>query len=241
MEVEEEICLKMMLWRSLPEWENLTHQWYQSEVSELDVRKVRQVTGEYRGRVNHLMGASEEDQHSDVLFHLDSRISLLEEKVVILFASRPHPGSCRPTGPPPTRPRPPASGSHRTNPEGMENRLKQIEERLEEATIPIKEYTRKDMYVLGDLSHLDTLLLDTDLTLHLLHHSQHGLHIKTDTIKWKNTHTIIKHTLDSLRELEEEWLALDPVLSTCVAHETFPLQATTFAITSIFLTHIITK
>ncbi|KAK3880038.1 hypothetical protein Pcinc_015425 [Petrolisthes cinctipes] len=51
------------------------------------------------------------------------------------------------------------------------------------------------MYVLGDLSHLDTLLLDTDLTLHLLHHSQHGLHIKTDTIKWKNTHTSIKHTL----------------------------------------------
>ncbi|KAK3880039.1 hypothetical protein Pcinc_015426 [Petrolisthes cinctipes] len=124
MEVEEEICLKMMLWRSLPEWEDLTHQWYQvslwlggstvayaygmrkkvrngekeedakqtkdktglSEVSELDVRKVRQVTGEYRGRVNHLMGASEEDQHSDVLFHLDSRISLLEEKLHVLEA-----------------------------------------------------------------------------------------------------------------------------------------------------------
>ncbi|KAK4311954.1 hypothetical protein Pmani_016585 [Petrolisthes manimaculis] len=140
-EVEEEICLKMMLWRSLSEWEDLTHRWYQSEVSELDVRKVRQVTGEYRGRVNHLMGASEEDQHSDVLFHLDSLVSLLEEKLPVLealtdSALRPrhwqeidaslssslpralYPGSCRPTGPPPTHPHPPASGSHRTTPEG---------------------------------------------------------------------------------------------------------------------------
>lgn len=46
---------------------------------------------------------------------------------------------------------------------------------------------------------------------------------------------------DALRELEEEWLALDPVLTTCVAHETFPLQATTFATTTIFWTHTITK
>lgn len=53
----------------------------QSEVSGLDVRKVRQVTGEYRGKVNHLMAASEEEQHSDVLLHLHSLVSLLEEKV----------------------------------------------------------------------------------------------------------------------------------------------------------------
>ncbi|KAK3885101.1 hypothetical protein Pcinc_010652 [Petrolisthes cinctipes] len=264
MEVEEEICLKMMLWRSLSEWEDLTHQWYQSEVSELDVRKVRHVTGEYRGRVNHLMGASEEDQHSDVLFHLDSLVSLLEEKLPVLealtdSALRPRHWQEIDASLSSSLPRALTLAhvdqlalhqhahtlqqvAHTAQLQReMENRLKQIEERWEEATIPIKDYTRKDMYVLGDLSHLDTLLLDTDLTLHLLLHSQHGLHIKTDTIKWKNTHTIIKHTLDSLRELEEEWLALDPVLTTCVAQETFPLQATTFATTSIFWTHIITK
>lgn len=53
----------------------------QSKVSELDVRKVRQVTGEYRGKVNHLMAASEDEEHSDVLLHLHSLVSLLEEKV----------------------------------------------------------------------------------------------------------------------------------------------------------------
>ncbi|KAK4320548.1 hypothetical protein Pmani_008612 [Petrolisthes manimaculis] len=256
-EVKEEICLKMMLWRSLSEWEELTHRWYQSEVSELDVRKVRHVTGEYRGRVNHLMGASEEDQHSDVLFHLDSLVSLLEEKLPVLealtdSALRPRHWQEIDASLSSSLPRALTLAhvdqlalqqvAHTAQLQReMENRLKQIEERWEEATIPIKDYTRKDMYVLGDLSHLDTLLLDTDLTLHLLLHSQHGLHIKTDTIKWKNTHTIIKHTLDSLREVEEEWLALDPVLTTCVAHEIFPLQATTFATTSIFWTHIITK
>ncbi|KAK4312552.1 hypothetical protein Pmani_016019 [Petrolisthes manimaculis] len=233
-EVEEEICLKMMLWRSLSEWEDLTHRWYQSEVSELDVRKVRHVTGEYRGRVNHLMGASEEDQHSDVLFHLDSLVSLLEEKLPVMealtdSALRPRHWQEIDASLSSSLPRALTLAhvdqlalhqhthtlqqvTHTAQLQReMENRLKQIEERWEEATIPIKDYIRKDMYVLEDLSHLDTLLLETDLTLHLLLHSQHGLHIKTDTITWKNTHTIIKHTLDRIVALvspQQETLTL---------------------------------
>lgn len=72
-----------------------------------------------------------------------------------------------------------------------------MEESWEAATIPVVDYIRKDTYILGDLTHLDSLLLDTDLTLHRLLHSQHALHIKSETVKWKNIHTIIRQTLVS--------------------------------------------
>lgn len=75
----------------------------------------------------------------------------------------------------------------------------QLEEDWEVASIPVQAYTRKDLYVLGDLTDLESLLLASDLTLHLLLHSQHALHIKNESVKWKNIHTIIKETVVSDR------------------------------------------
>ncbi|XP_042865646.1 uncharacterized protein LOC122249110 [Penaeus japonicus] len=116
----------------------------------------------------------------------------------------------------------------------MENRLKKLEEDWEVAAIPVQAYTRKDLYVLDDLSELESLLLASDLTLHLLLHSQHALHIKNETVRWKNIHTIIKETVAALRDFETEWLALDLVLSSCTAMEVFPLQAAVFSAASCF-------
>lgn len=79
----------------------------------------------------------------------------------------------------------------------------QVQQKWEAAKLPVEDYTRKDMYILGALAPMDSLLLETELTLHLLLHSQHAVHIKPETVKWKNTHTIIKHTLVRDREIRE--------------------------------------
>nr|XP_045596380.1 dynein axonemal heavy chain 6-like [Procambarus clarkii] len=214
-EVEEEISLKMLLWRSLSEWEELTERWYQSEVRTLDVGEVSRVTQEYRDKVDYLMGAT---QHSDVLLHLQALVSHLHEKLPVLEAltdSALRPRHWQEIDAALGQPLPPAltlahvdhmalhqhahtlqQVAHTAQLQRqMENRLKKVEESWEAATIPVVEYTRKDMYVLGDLVDLESLLLHTDLTLHLLLHSQHALHIKSETIKWKNIHTIIRQTL----------------------------------------------
>ncbi|XP_053633338.1 dynein axonemal heavy chain 6-like [Cherax quadricarinatus] len=253
-EVEQEISLKMLLWRSLYEWEELTERWYQNEVRSLDVKEVSGVTLKYREKLDYLMAAT---AHSDVLLHLQSLITHLQEKLPVLEAltdsalrprhwqeidaalSEPLPSSL-------TLAHVDEMGLHKHAhtlqqvahtaqlQRDMEDRLKKVEESWEAATIPVVDYIRKDMFVLGDLAQLDSLLLDTDLTLHLLLHSQHALHIKSETIRWKNIHTIIRQTLVALRDFEEEWVALEPVLSSCSAHEIFPLHASVFASVSTF-------
>ncbi|KAK8381897.1 hypothetical protein O3P69_015122 [Scylla paramamosain] len=242
-EVEEEISLKMLLWRSMSEWEELTRQWYQSEVRGLDVTQVTQVTLEYRAKVDYLMNATE---HSDVLLHLHGLVTHLQDKLPVLEAltdSALRPRHWEEIDAALSQPLPPAftlahvderrlhehahtlqQVAHTAQLQReMENRLNQVQQKWEAAEVPVRDFIRKDVYILGDLAPLDSLLLETELTLHLLLHSQHSLHIKRETVRWKNTHTIIKHTL-----FEEEWLSLDPVLTTCVAHEVFPLHAATF-------------
>ncbi|XP_068222067.1 dynein axonemal heavy chain 6-like [Palaemon carinicauda] len=260
-EVEEEITLKMLLWKSLSEWEALTEDWYQKEVKNLDVVEVRKITFEYRGKVDYLLKTT---QHSDVLLHLKSLVNSLEEKLPVLealtdTALRPRHWQeidmdlGQPLPSPLTLAQVDAMNLHTHAhtlqqvahtaqlQREMENRLKQVIQDWEASTIPVSDYVRKDTYQLGNLEPLESLLLSTDITLHLLLHSQHALHIKQETVKWKNIHTIIKGTLTAMKEFEEEWMALDPVLSTVTAHEVFPLQATTFAASTAFWTKVMTR
>ncbi|XP_066941288.1 dynein axonemal heavy chain 6-like [Macrobrachium rosenbergii] len=260
-EVEEEITLKMLLWKSLSQWEALTEDWYQKEVKNLDVVEVRKITFEYRGKVDYLLKTT---QHSDVLLHLKSLVNSLEEKLPVLEALTD--SALRPRhwqeidtalGQPLPSPLTLAqvdemnlhTHAHTLQQVAhtaqlqreMENRLKQVIQDWEASTIPVVDYVRKDVFQLGDLGSLESLLLSTDITLHLLLHSQHALHIKHETVKWKNIHTIIKGTLTAMKEFEEEWKALDPVLSTVTAHEVFPLQATMFAASTAFWTKVMTR
>ncbi|XP_047493549.1 dynein heavy chain, cytoplasmic-like [Penaeus chinensis] len=245
--VEEEIALKMLLWRS-------PGRTIQREVRCLDVIEVTQVTLQYREKADYLVGAT---QQSDVLQHLNTLVSQMQEKLPVLEAltdSALRPRHWQEIDTALGRALPPnltlahvdemslhthahtlQQVAHTAQLQReMENRLKKLEEDWEVAIIPVQPYTRKDLYVLDDLTDLESLLLASDLTLHLLLHSQHALHIKNESVKWKNIHTIIKETVAALRDFEGEWLALDLVLSSCTAMDVFPLQAAVFSAASSF-------